>query len=90
MILQDSQGTRMDVRAVIIEQIEKVAKQQQKTLLPLTDDLPLLESGLDSLCLAVIVAVLDDRLGLDPFSGESEAPFPKTVGAFISLYENAV
>jgi acyl carrier protein len=77
------------VRAAILEQFEQVAKQQRKTLKPLTDDLPLLDSGLDSLCIAVIVAVLDDQLGVDPFSGDMDAPFPKTIGQFISIYENA-
>jgi len=80
--------TTEPIRAIVIAQIENVAKQQKKTLAPLTDGLKLLESGLDSLCIAVIVAVLDDKLGIDPFSGVDEAPFPVTVGAFISLYEN--
>ncbi len=77
----------MTIRATIISQIQSVAAQQGKILAPLTDDLPLLESGLDSLCIAVIVAVLDDKLGLDPFSGALEAPFPVTLGDFIALYE---
>jgi hypothetical protein len=49
-----------------------------------------MESGLDSLCIAVIVAGLDDQLGLDPFSGAENVEFPVTVGDFIKLYENAV
>ncbi len=77
----------MTIRATIISQIQSVAAQQGKILAPLTDDLPLLESGLDSLCIAVIVAVPDDKLGLDPFSGALEAPFPVTLGDFIALYE---
>jgi acyl carrier protein len=77
------------VREIILAHMQKIAAQQKKTLLPLTDDLPLLDSGLDSLCLAILVAVLDDQLGIDPFSGDSEAPFPVTVGAFIGLYEQA-
>jgi acyl carrier protein len=79
----------VEIRETVLLQMQKIAKQQQKTLLPLTDDLPLLDSGLDSLCIAVLVAVLDDKLGLDPFSGDEEAGFPVTVGEFISLYENA-
>jgi len=62
--------------------------QQRKTLKPLTDDLPLLESGLDSLCLAVLVANLDDQLGLDPFGTNGNFDFPVTVGDFIGLYES--
>jgi len=78
-----------EIRETVLLQMQKIAKQQQKTLLPLTDDLPLLESGLDSLCIAVLVAVLDDKLGLDPFSADEAAGFPVTVGEFINLYENA-
>ncbi len=79
----------MNVRETILGQIQSVAANQGKTLAPLTDELPLLESGLDSLCIAIIVAVLDDKLGIDPFSGATEAPFPVTLGDFIALYEAA-
>lgn len=66
-----------------------VAKQQNKALETLSDDLPLLESGLDSLCIAVLVANLDDQLDIDPFSGEQHVAFPVTLGDFIKLYETA-
>jgi acyl carrier protein len=60
-------------------------------LAPLTDDLALLDSGLDSLCIAVVVSRLEDELGVDPFSANVEgAQFPVTVGDFIHLYEGAV
>jgi hypothetical protein len=55
----------------------------------LTNDLPLLESGLDSFCLAVLVAALEDILDLDPFADDSASTFPVTLGDFIRLYENA-
>ncbi|HZK90817.1 MAG TPA: acyl carrier protein [Stellaceae bacterium] len=67
----------------------EVATEQHKTLAPLADDLGLLETGLDSLCFAIIVARLEDQLGLDPFGAEDEIDFPVTVGDFIRLYENA-
>ncbi len=79
----------MSVRDTIIAQIIEVAEQQRKTLAPIRDDLPLMESGLDSLCIAILVARLDDALGLDPFAREDEITFPVTVGDFIGLYENA-
>ena len=47
------------------------------------------DSGLDSLCLAVLVANLDDELGLDPFSDGGNADLPITVGDLIKLYESA-
>ncbi len=79
----------MSVRSEVISHIQQVAEEQNKSLAPLADDLPLLDSGLDSLCLAVIIARLEDLLGVDPFSSADEAPFPVTVGDFVHSYENA-
>ena len=79
----------MDIRSVIFTTSQTVAAEQEKTLVPLTDDLPLLECGLDSLCVALIVARLEDVLGLDPFNTEENIEFPATVGDFVKLYENA-
>jgi acyl carrier protein len=79
----------MLVRSVIMERVSMVAEQQGKHLAPLTDDLRLLDSGLDSLCIAIIVANLDDELGLDPLSSDEQVAFPVTLGDFIRLYENA-
>src|SRR2546428_5751537 len=79
----------MAVRSNVISQLEQVAKEQNKRLAPLTDDLVLLNSGLDSLCLAIIVARLEDVLGIDPFSAAEDADFPVTVGDFIRFYEDA-
>jgi hypothetical protein len=69
--------------------IVEIAEQQQKRLAPLSDSLPLLDSGLDSLCIAILVASLDDRLDLDPFAGTDTPSVPVTLGEFIALYENA-
>ena len=79
----------MDVKAEIIAQFEQVAEQQDKQLAPLTDDLALLDSGLDSLCFAIVVARLETSLGVDPFSEDEDARFPVTFGDFIRFYENA-
>jgi len=82
-------GHSPEIRALVLAICEDVAKAQRKTLAPLTDDLPLLESGLDSLCLAVIVARLEDLLGFDPFDTDRETEFPVTLGDFIRVYEFA-
>jgi acyl carrier protein len=79
----------VSVKASVLAQFERVAQEQKKTLAPLTDDLVLLESGLDSLCLAIIVAHLEDALGVDPFSAAEDAEFPVTLGDFIEFYEHA-
>ena len=77
------------VRSKIAAQFEQVAKEQKKTLAPLSDDLVLLESGLDSLCFAIIVARLEDALDVDPFSAAEDGEFPVTLGDFVRFYENA-
>jgi acyl carrier protein len=79
----------VSIRSEVISQFKQVANEQSKRLAPLTDDLPLLESGLDSLCFAIIVARLEDTLGIDPLSASEDALFPVTVGDFVAFYENA-
>jgi len=76
------------VRATILDQMKLVAEQQSRLLMPLNDSLPLLDSGLDSLCIAIIVANLEDELGLDPFGTGNNVSIPKTLGEFIALYQN--
>jgi len=78
----------MLIRSIVFEEIVRVATQQKKSLAPLSDDLPILESGLDSLCIAVLVASVNDRTGLDPFDHDGETILPVTIGDFIKLYEN--
>ena len=79
----------MDRKAIVWSEIEAVAQEQKKTLAPLADDLPLLESGLDSLCLAIIVARLEEQLGIDPFMTADQAAFPVTLGDLTKLYSGA-
>jgi len=79
----------MSVRPVILSEFERVAREQQKTLAPLSDDLVLLASGLDSLCVAIIIARLENRLGFDPFVTPEGVELPLTVGDFIKSYEDA-
>ena len=79
----------MSIRATILSEIQDIAVQQKKTLPPLRDDLGILESGLDSLCVAILVATLDEKLGFDPFDGDGPTVFPVTFGELIGLYEHA-
>jgi acyl carrier protein len=76
----------MSVRSTITSQFEDVARAQQRKLAPLSDDLKLLQSGLDSLSFALIVARLEDALGFDPF--DDAETFPVTFGDFVTLYES--
>jgi acyl carrier protein len=80
----------MSVRLMITSLIEEISAEHHKTLAPLTDDLVLLNSGLDSLCFAILVARLEDKLGVDPFTASEEAYFPVTLGDFIEAYEKAL
>jgi acyl carrier protein len=78
----------MSVRSTVISQFEQVAAEQNRKLSRLSDDLKLLESGLDSLSFALIVARLEDALGFDPFDVPDDVKFPVTFGDFVRMYEN--
>jgi len=71
-----------------MQQMEQVAQEHGKILAPLNDDLVLANSGLDSLGFAVLVARLEDTLGVDPFTAADDAFFPVTLGDFVKVYEN--
>jgi acyl carrier protein len=75
----------MSVRSSVTSVFEQVAREQQRILAPLSDNLKLLQSGLDSLSFALIVTRLEDALGYDPF--ETAEKFPVTFGDFVALYE---
>lgn len=79
----------MTTRLTIMSEMQRIADEQAKRLAPLSDDLVLLDSGLDSLCFAVLVARLEDKLGLDPFTAADDVAFPVTLGDFVKVYERA-
>ena len=79
----------MSSKDVITHLMQEIAKDHHKTLAPLRDDLVLAESGLDSLCFAILVARLEDQLGVDPFTASDEVAFPVTVGDLVRLYDDA-
>lgn len=80
----------MSVRSQVLDQFQQVALEQGMGLGPLSDELPLLDLGLDSLCFAILVTRLEAVLGVDPFSTNEDAGFPVDLGGFIRFYENAV
>ncbi len=75
------------MRSAIEAQIRQIALEHGRTLAPLTDELKLLESGRESLSLAVLVMRLADFLGVDPFNSGSAIAFPTTFGDFVRMYE---
>jgi hypothetical protein len=80
----------MSVRTALLDQFKQVADEQDTQLGSLSDEMPLLDLGLDSLCFAIIVSRLESVLGVDPFSENTDTPFPVNLGEFIRFYENAV
>ena len=48
----------------------------------------LLDTGLDSLGFAILVAKLEEELDYDPFISLTDAVYPKTFGDFVQIYEN--
>lgn len=78
----------MDVRTEVVAQFTQVAAEQGVQLAPLTDGLALFESGLDSLCFAIVVVRLETSLGVDPFDAD-HLSFPVTFGDFVGCYQDA-
>jgi acyl carrier protein len=79
----------MSVRSTVISEVRQVAEENGKTLPPLRDDLVLLDSGLDSLAIAILAVRLEETLGIDPFASSDEMAYPVTLGDFIRFYEQA-
>ena len=79
----------MSVKAAVISEIQRIAEDETMSLPPLTDDLVLLDSGLDSLGIAILVARLEETLGFDPFTETDDMAYPVTLGDFIRFYEHA-
>ncbi len=77
----------MSIRSTVIATFEQVAREQQRTIVSLSDDSKLIESGLDSLSFAIIVAKLEEAVGFDPFNSDEAVDLPITFGDFVRLYE---
>ena len=59
-----------------------------KTYYEISNDQILLQSGLDSLGFAILIALLDEELDFDPFQEMEDAVYPTTFGEFLAIYEN--
>ena len=77
----------MTIREIVLAEINEVALQQGMTLPPISDDLQLMDAGLDSLFFAILVARLEDATGHDPFATAKVSEFPQTFGELIAFYE---
>ena len=79
------------VRKIIEEKFLDVLCQidSELNVAKLTDDVVLLESGLDSLGFAILIATLEEELDFDPFTMMQEPVYPTTFGEFVDIYEKA-
>lgn len=76
----------MTLTETIVSVFEEIAADRRRTLAPLTAELKLAECGLDSLGLAIAVATLEERLGIEELSQDGWTVFPVTFGDFVRLY----
>lgn len=72
----------------IIEIMGEVAEASGLSLVEnINDNTVLLESGLDSLGFAILVARLEEELGYDPFIMMTEPIYPRTLGELVAIYQ---
>jgi hypothetical protein len=78
----------MHVESVIREALLECVESTGKELVgEITNDTVLLDSGLDSLGFAMLVARLEELLDYDPFTAMDEVVYPRTFGEFVAIYE---
>jgi acyl carrier protein len=75
------------IRNIIIESMVEIAEENELKLVNLKNETVLLESGLDSLGFATLVAILEEKLGYDPFILSDDAVYPQTLKDFVEFYE---
>jgi aryl carrier-like protein len=81
-------GTNVTIlRDRILLALEEVAEMRGTEVNVLTDETILLESGLDSLGFAILVAKLEEEFGYDPFVLMDVPVYPRTFGEFIEIYQ---
>jgi hypothetical protein len=69
--------------------MEEAANDLGIRLPSLTERLHVMDTGLDSLSIAILFATLDQELGVDPFGAGGQEP-PLTMGDLFSAYERAL
>lgn len=74
------------INSVFIATLAEIGKELQVP--SLEENTILLESGLDSLGFAIVVAKLEDELGYDPFQILENPVYPTSYGEFIKIYES--
>lgn len=77
------------MKKIILEKFNEALEQTNvdKHYDDIAEDIILLESGLDSLGFAILVALLEEELDFDPFQEMEDAVYPTTFGEFVAIYE---
>jgi len=76
------------IKEKIISLMTEVASENGVELNSKIDtDTVLLESGLDSLGFAILIARLEEELGYDPFTIMEEPVYPQTFGQLVDIYQ---
>ncbi|AYO15868.1 acyl carrier protein [Vibrio owensii] len=77
------------MRKIILEKFNEALEQTDvdQRYEDIRDEQVLLESGLDSLGFAILVALLEEELDFDPFQQMEDAVYPTTFGEFVTIYE---
>lgn len=78
------------MKEIILDKFNEALEQTDvdKRYDSIKDEQFLLESGLDSLGFAILVALLEEELDFDPFQEMEDAVYPTTFGEFVAIYEN--
>lgn len=78
----------MTTRSAILSEFKEVLKDSGvSSTVDMQDDTILLDSGLDSLGFAILVARLEEKLGYDPFVLMKEPVYPTTFAEFVAIYD---
>lgn len=75
------------LREQITTAIQETADMRGTEIGVLTGETVLLESGLDSLGFAILVARLEEELGYDPFVMMDVPVYPRTLSEFVEIYQ---
>jgi aryl carrier-like protein len=77
------------MRELVLQKFNEALEQTEKGLQveDLADDAILLETGLDSLGFAILVALLEEELDYDPFQLMDSPVYPTTFGEFVAIFE---
>jgi acyl carrier protein len=81
----------MNIEPTIKSVMKQVAELNDCKLVDnITLNTVLLESGLDSLGYAMLVAQLEEELGFDPFTEQQIVSYPSTFAEFVGIYQTFV